>query len=85
MSQQGNSLGDMLSGLSQIAGGIDSLMEQLNKATTPEMLEQMPAEKRAEIESLKNQAIAAGAKVKPEADKAMLAATEMLRKAGIKL
>lgn len=83
--QANNSLGDMLSGLSQVAGGVDSLMDKLNSATTPEMLANMPADKRLEIESLKKQAAAAGAKVKPEADKAMAAATDMLRKAGINL
>ena len=85
MNQQGNSLGGMLSGLSQIAGSIDSVMEQLENATTPEMLANMPADKRLEIESLKKQAMAAGSKVKPEADKAMYAATDILRKAGINI
>ena len=86
MSQTGSSsIGDMIDGLSQTAGGVDSLMSQLANVTTPEILANMPADKRAEIESLKKQASAASAQVKPELDKVMASATEILRKAGINL
>ncbi len=84
MNQQGsNSLGDMFAGLSQMAGGIDSLMAKLEESTTPEILATLTPEKRAEIEGLKSKAILEGDKIKPLADKAMKEATDMLKKAGM--
>lgn len=83
MSQTGNDyLGSMLSGLSQTAAGIDSLIAELHKQTTPEILSKLDSEKRSEIERLKAQLEVEGSKVKESTDKAMAAATDTLRKAG---
>jgi TolA-binding protein len=86
MNQTGsNSLGDLMAGLSQMAGGVDALMAKMEEVTTPEVMNSLTPEKRFEIEQLKSQARAAASKIKPDTDKAMNAATDMLRKAGINI
>lgn len=84
MNQPGNdALGDMLSGLTKAAGGVGAMLAKLEESTTPEMLATLDPEKRAEVEALKSKIKLEAPKIQVEADKAMKAATEMLRKVGL--
>lgn len=86
MNQPGNnSLLDMFSGLKQAAVGVDALTSQLKNTVTPEMLNGLPEDKRSELEGLISQVTSKTQEINnigPQLDKAMAAATEMMKKAG---